>query len=54
MVKNYLAKNVILIRAFACPSHMPGQYTVQMQIVVGGVDQAKNQQLCNPLSLKIH
>ena len=32
IVKN-LARNVILIRALECPSYMPGQNTVQTQVV---------------------
>lgn len=41
MVNNYLTKNVIVIWALVCPSHMPGQYTVQTQIVLGSVYQEK-------------
>ena len=41
IVENYFAKNVILVRALVCPSHMPGQYTVQTQIVVGVLYQEK-------------
>ena len=29
IVKSYMARNVILIRALVCPSYMPGQHTVQ-------------------------
>ena len=45
IVKNYLARNVILIRALVCPSYMPGQYSVQTQIVVGGVYQGKKTEM---------
>ena len=51
--KNYLARNVILIGALVCPSYMPGQYTVQTQIVVGGVYQKKHLQ-CSTLPAHLH
>ena len=38
MVKKFLARNVILIRALVCPSYMPGQYS---SLVVSGVYQDK-------------
>lgn len=41
MVNNYLTKNVIVIWALVCPCHIPGQYTVQTQIVLGSVYQEK-------------
>ena len=33
LVKDYLAKNVVLMRAPVCSSYMPGQYIVQTQVV---------------------